>query len=461
MVSSRILAKARFRAVLSIALGIASSSAEARSHAPKSSPSPSPPPIVGAEKLTIQNAVDRSLRANPSVIEAREKVHEGKSLHSAGLSKLFPSIGATVRAQRRKDSVLTGLAAFNGESYNQYETSLQLIQPIYTGGDLWAGLSAANREEEVRELDLKIAERDTIVQVITAFYTVMMNQEKLATLQNTRKVESESLDVAKRRETIGRGQHLDVLQIRTQVALFDSRIAQADADLKTSITRLMLLFGDRTTPAIDLQGNLRPKKLRQLLNRLKDQPYEIYEFSRIEAVRDEKRDTNKVALAKYWPQLNFFGNYGRISNTRADLNNDFANAWSYGLELKVPLFSGLSSVAEGNAYASSVKQIEIQESQIKDNAAYSETKAMHDLEAAESVIATSENALDLANQSVREAQRNYRLSTIDYLVFLTVQQSLLDALVSYQTAELTYITSIANYMVATGHPVNELVKVLE
>jgi outer membrane protein TolC len=411
--------------------------------------------------LTLQQAVDRAMASNADLADAREKVHEAKSLHSVGISLLFPRLSATLSGERRKDSVLTGLAAFNGESYNQYAASLQLVQPIYTGGDLFSGLSAASREEEVRELDLKIQERNLTVEVITAYYTVLMNQEKLATLKNTRNVENESVAVAKHRERIGRSQHLDVLQIKTQVALLDSRISQAEADLKTSVDALMLLFSDRTTTEVELKGKLRAKDLQKYLAKVKDQPYEIYEFTRIAALRDETSAKNKVALAKYWPQLSFIGQYGRVSNTRADLFNDYANAWAYGLELTIPIFSGLSSVAEGNAYASQLKQIEIQEGRLKDSVAYTETKALHDLQAAESIIGTSENALDLANQSVKEAQRNYKLSTIDYLQFLTVQQSLLESLVSYQTAELTYITATAKYLAATGHSVSDLVKVLE
>ncbi|MBS1961218.1 MAG: TolC family protein [Bdellovibrionales bacterium] len=419
------------------------------------------PDSAGVSVLTLRQAVDRALGANPSVVEAREKVQEQKSFHSAGISALFPRLNGTLRGERRKDSVLTGLAAFNGEAYNQYEASLQLVQPIYNGGGLWSGLTSLSRARTVADLDLKIAERDTTVDVIAAYYTVLMNQEKLAALRNNRKIQDESLGVAKHRANIGRGQTLDVLEMKTQIALLDSKIAQTEADLKTAVVGLMLLFADRTTTAVDLKGSLRPKGLREFLAKTKDRPYEIYEFSRIAAVRDQTEATNKTSLAKYWPQLNFVGNYGRVSNTRADLTNDFANAWSYGLELTIPIFSGLSSVAEGNAYASQLKQIEIQEARVKDAAAFAETKAMHDLQAAEGTIQTSADALDLANQAMKEAARNYRYSTIDYLRYLSIQQSLLDTQVAYQTAELTYITSIAHYLVATGHDVGELVGVLE
>lgn len=416
--------------------------------------------LAAPEVLTIRTAVERALNSNPNILNAREKMSEGKSLHSAGISRLFPSVDVHLSSERRKDSVLTGLAAFNGERYNQYEAGLQLVQPIYTG-ELWAGLRAAASEKEVRELDLKIAERDTTVQVISAFYSVLMNQENLKTLKEARKVDDQSLGVARKRASIGRSQRLDVLQIQTQIALLDSRIAQAEADLKTSVVGLMLLFADRETSVVDLKGSLKVKGLKEFLAPLKSQPYEIYEFTRIGALRDEVRDKNNIVLAKYWPRFNFVANYGRISNTRADLTNDYANAWSYGLELKIPIFSGLSSIAEGNAYASQLRQMEIQEGQLKDSAAYAETKAIHDLQAAEKMIEISENALDLSQQSVNEAQRNFRFSTIDYFQFQSIQQSSLDARVSYQAAQYTYITSMAKYLVATGHPVGDLVKVLE
>jgi outer membrane protein TolC len=132
-----------------------------------------------------------------------------------------------------------------------------------------------------------------------------------------------------------------------------------------------------------------------------------------------------------------------------------------GLQLTIPLFSGLSYFSERNAMAAREAQAQSQEEQVRLQFAFREAKALKELSAAHAVIDASRTAFGLARESVKEAQKNFRLATIDYLQFLTVQQNFLNAEIAKNQAEYSYVQALSNYMVAAGHPLTKLVDALQ
>jgi outer membrane protein TolC len=70
------------------------------------------------------------------------------------------------------------------------------------------------------------------------------------------------------------------------------------------------------------------------------------------------------------------------------------------------------------------------------------------------------NAVKLSEESQKEASRIYRLSQIDFLQFLSVQQAALQAQLSFDALKFQNILAYSNYFVATGQSLNILVDIL-
>ena len=411
--------------------------------------------------LSLRSAINIALERNPVIGAAKSRFEESDSLLGQVRASAFPTLSAALNATHKKDAVSFGSPSFGGEAYNTYNAQLNLVQPLYVGGAFWAGYSVAQQEKAIRRLDFEIARRDLSVSVIQAFYLLLLNQEKLETLKRTAAVEKESLQTAEKRYRIGRGQLLDVLQIKTQISLLQSRIAQATSDLETSTVALVNLLGDRETKSITIKGTLRAHGIRPLVDEAKKEHYRIPEFERIAAKQDQFENQTTVNLAKHYPQLNLVGNVSRNAHVKQELTNSYSQSWSMALQLSIPLFSGLSSVSERHSLAAQSEQLRMEETRLKNQTALDEVRAAKDLEAAEAVIEAASEALGYARNSVKEAQRGYRLATIDYLQFLTVQTSLLDAELGHSQALFNYVNSSAKYLVASGHSLEGLIQVLE
>ncbi len=411
--------------------------------------------------MTLLSAVKIALDHNPAVRTAREKINEGFANESYAFAKIFPTVQGVGTAAVQKDSALSGGGPFQGDVYNNYNVQLQLNQPLYDGGALFAAVRYADKDEKIRSLSVEMSERDTALLIIGDFYDVLLAQRKLAALNRTLKVLTETLQVTQSRYKIGRAQLLDVLSIKTQIALLVPQISQQENQIQISAAQLAHDMGDPDARQIQVNGTLEPMTNQQMesyspesLRRLKSR---ILEFEQEALTIDQFEDTRAVTLAPNYPQASLIASIGRAAYAQSDLLTDYSTAWSVGLSLTIPIFSGLSSVAQKRQLASQGEQLLLAATTLQDQISLNQVQTRRNLEIARSTIASSKDAFVLAEQSLAEARRQYKLATIDYLQYLTAQSSLLTAESNFDQAKHDYLTSLAKYYVAAGYPLNQLI----
>jgi len=412
---------------------------------------------VPTRVLTIKSARDAAAAYNPDLRSTQERLTELRAVKGQAISALFPSLTASGQANYRKDAA-NGAAAFGGEPYNSYRIGVDLVQPIYNGGANFAALAQIKKEEAIRNYDVQIAERELVLNVIQSFYTVILNERILFNLRKNYEIEKKVLVTAQDRYRIGRGQLLDVLQIKTTMALLDPKIAEAQKNLETSVAAFASLTGIHGG-SVSLIGGLDfPVDQFQV-----KAPPEITlpELERIHAQQRQFADIRNVSLAKHYPQLSATGTWGRSAFSRQDLVNGFSTAWNLGLQLSIPLFSGLSSVSERRQLTSQEAQLAISEYKTTDASALNQIRADKELVLRRELVAANRKAAELSVESLKEAEKNYRLQTADFLKLLQAQQNHLDAQVSFDQAKYNFIVAVAKYFAATGLPLDEVITWLD
>ncbi len=410
--------------------------------------------------LSIQDAVQRALNRNPSVLSGREKLEEASQAYSYAISQFLPNIIGLASAFKEKAAVNGISVPFGGESYNQYTLQLKLSQPLYQGGALMSGLHAAEKELDIRKKDLEITERDVTAQVISAYYSVMLNQQLLNVLNYTLSEEKQTQALVEKYLKIGRSQLLDVLQIKTQVALLYPKISTAENQMKASASQLMSLLHDTQSEVVHLKGDLvyiDPSIVAKSIAMKRERP----ELAKSRISIDQFEDKSSVALSTYNPALNFQALYGKTANSQSDLLNDFSNTWSVGFQFSIPIFTGLASVHEKRVLASQEKQLEYDQQSLLDQLSYSQVQAERNLDTAATVLKSSKDASDYSKASLEEAQREFKMATSSYIQLNTSEQNFLDAQTRYIGAQYDYIDAVSKYFVSAGIPISELVELLE
>ncbi len=416
---------------------------------------------VWADSFTIQSAVQAALGKNPTVLAAQEKVNEMDQSITLAYSTLFPTITFNLSNNYKKDSSLTQFSLFGGEPYNTYSGGFQLSQPIFPGTLPWNGIKAPKASKQIAAIDHEVSKRDLILNIIQAFYSILLNQRKLNSLEQIQKVDQELLKVAQKRLQIGRSQRLDVLQFKTQLALLIPKVSQAKNAITISANQLAELLHESDAKKIEITGHLEHLSLEEIQSLLKTKTTRILEIEKADEqiILVEAQET--IALAPHWPQLSATGSIGRTGYSKNDLLNDYATAWAVGLQLSIPLFSGLSSFYTRNAYASQKIQLEMNRTKITDQLSLSQVQTLKDLELAHDTLNTSTQAYQLAKEALNEAQKDYKLSTIDFQRYFGSQENFLDAEISHNQAKYDYIISLGKYFIAWGYPIEDLVQTLE
>lgn len=409
--------------------------------------------------LSIRDAVKLALERNPDIRAAREKLTESDESLALAISQLFPTLSATGSASRQKNTVILGaLDAFGGNAYNQYALALKLNQPLYQNGSIAHGIAFSKKEQEIRKKDVEVLERDLTVQVIQSFYNVLSTQQLLELLKNQQQIQKRAMDTADRYYRIGRGPLVDVLQLKTQHALLTPKIASMESNVKAAASQLATLLHE--TQSAQLELNLKgqvvtidPKSIPAESAPIAKLP----EVTRSSTALSQVDDRIAVTMASHYPSLNLLGSLGRTAYVATDLLDDYSTNWSVGLQLNIPLFSGLSSIHQRRVLESQKAQQEFAHQRLLDNTSFSRSNAVRNLKVAQANVESSTQAQGFASALLKESERTYRLQISDLLRFLNAQQSYLDAEFNLVDAKYKYVDAVARYYASLGLPMEELV----
>lgn len=418
-------------------------------------PAPVADCLSGTTRLDLKAAVACALANNPSIADAKKKVEEQDILISRSASPLYPQLSFNGLALSKKDSVMIGNVFFDGDPYNQYTLDLHASQILYEYGAL-STVEVARKNKRIQELQLEIAIRDLSAQVIDAFYTLLLDQSNLDNLLGIQKSEQEVLAVIVHRTRLGRNQYLDVLQAKTQLALIAPQIQVAGTQVRVDAARIANLLGDPQAREVQIEGTLVSPPLAAIHSHLRFSEAHIPEYDQ-QIVTMERLDAQEAsALGPDLPQVSMVGDMGRNAFAKTDLMDSAATYWAAGLQVTIPLFSGLSSIYKRQDYASRARQLELQRNNVENNFSYDQVKSLKDTQVSYESLLPSIEAYRLAAASLREAERTFRLGTVDYLQYLQVQQAYYQAITALNQAKYSYISNLVKYFVATGLPMDQL-----
>jgi len=421
------------------------------------------PPAYAApeEVFTIAKAVDRAFERNPDIQNQRQRIIESESSASQALSHVFPNISAKITANEKKAAVNNGNATFGGEPYNQYIGQIDITQPIYAAGALTSAIDAAKKNTEIREFDLEITKRDLTLGVLQAFYSILLNEKLLGIYQEAEQIQKESLAISRKYQQSGRGQLIDVYQNETQLAQLVPKIVRTENQIKASEHLLATLLHSTDISQIHAKGQLTIIDRTQINRIFEQNKRERFELTRHARQIDEFRFNRTLEMASNYPNLGLIGNIARTTTDKKELTDANSTSWSIGLQLTIPIFTGLSSMHQRSILSAQEAQLKYQEVKLKDQLSLEEIQSITDLNNAETMLVASQKAANFSRKALLEAKKNYRLQTISPFQFLLISQSYLDAQSENLTAKYNYLTSLEQCFVALGVPLSVLVDLLE
>jgi outer membrane protein len=362
--------------------------------------------VTSARELTLQDAIAVSLRTSPELLKSQSEKNEAEAIFAKYKGGLFPEISLRASAEASKNSARVVDEVNDLDSTKTYTAALDVTQPLFSGGKMLGGLRLGRALTDGAEQKLFITRQAVVRQVVEAFYNLAEAQNSLVAAQENHQILESYAKITSRYEKIGRTREIDRIQSGINLSLGQIDIQDAEqkrAQAEANIKKLLSLESEQEIKpnfTISVQSLATISVDEAVATAEKNNP----EIRGARLKLDEVKAQNQIDLSTDLPSLSLTGSTGYKSPDRDDIIADNTDFYTVGLTLKVPLFSGLSSVAKRREHHENYYQAE-RDMQIKrqnvreeiDSTLNNARNLYAQVLSLQDVVKRSRRALDLAN----------------------------------------------------------------
>jgi len=370
-------------------------------------------PSATVGNLTIEGAIKKGLEYSPDVKKAEDNLKAATATLNKARGAFFPTINAVASGTNKTNSTTSPTSAIPGTvssaNGDTYQAGLTLSQPLYSGGALTGGIGLYKSQEDLARQSLFMAKETFLQSLLTAYYALVQSEMTLEAAQSNRDINKAFVDITNHYARIGRSRKMDELQSQANYSLSLVDTEQNQVLLYSNQANMNRYLGDpKQTP---LKSSYRVT-INPIGNLTLDQALETAGKSNPTILTDQLNiaivDYNKqIDLSLDMPSLALNATGGYQSPDVPDMWISSSQYYSVGLNLTVPLFSGLSSISKRSVYENQKYAAEKQLQSDKDNLRVLIESAMDN-------IKSTQIQLDLAVRSVKEARQALDLANKGY-----------------------------------------------
>jgi len=397
---------------------------------------------IGAQPLSIAEAVSIALSKQPQINIARANLQSAQGLLQQAGSGLLPQFSANP-GYNNQASIANG-----GPVLDPYAASITVQQLLYDFGKTRDLVRQQSALERASRWNLSRAQQTVAMQVKSAFYTLVQDLANVGISESDVATRQKELDEATARMNNGLGAPADVLQAKTNLAAGAISLSSArDAALTARMSLAQLLGINPRTPIVPAPAKETPLSDEMDLEKLV--------FDAMQDRPDIKSAKEQVSAATFAVSEARKGNLPRVDvlgGVNGKGPNDFfltENA-SYGIVVSW-LFG------DGGLTAGQVKQAKGNEDAARQNLIVVTNQAISDVGQAYVDLQSSLQRLDIASAGVANALELVRIDEGRYvggigqfLDVTTAQASLFTAQLSLSQAQGDVERSRASLRTAIG-----------
>lgn len=403
-------------------------------------------PAAGAQELSLDAAVGAAVEGNPEVISARERAAaagqrhaqvKGRRLPELNLSESFvysnnpAEVFAMSLNQGRFDMEEFFLSDPNNpDPLSTWITSVELVLPLYTGGQLSTRTRQTEFMATAEERDYAHARQKVAFETITAYVNLAKAREHMALLEKARETTAEHVRLAEKYAEQGMILQADVLQSQVYLSEVDDHVAQARNGANLAQAALNFHMGaNQATPRT--LSKLPPPPptggdTESWTTAALDERHDLAAArQRLEAGRLEEK-ANKPG---YLPEVAVMGHYDLFDDTIFGSNGHSGSIMAFA---KINLFSGGSNSAARAAARHEAASFEADIHRFEEGVRLEVQQAWQNLATARTRHTTAVNALAAAQEALRVREHRFKQGLDKMIDLLDAETSLREA----QTREL-------------------------
>jgi outer membrane protein TolC len=229
----------------------------------------------------------------------------------------------------------------------KYEFSLQIVQPLFTGGKIWHNFKNA-------QLDLKIARerhnntgKEIILKIKKVFFNILVMQELL-------KAHREALDLAEtnfrnvnERFKLGMASKYDYLRAELAAAAVKPDLLRVEKQLNLSLFNLKYMTGIPEHTTLKIKGELNYTRHHlheaELIRTALTNASEVLQLK-----LQMKKAANllKIAYGQFLPEISLVAAYSYRADAFKFTEKNWEDYYTINLAFRFPIFTGLKRSAQ-------------------------------------------------------------------------------------------------------------------
>ena len=415
-----------------------------------------------SEPLSLAQALNLAIRQNAIILNAGSDLAATQGLIVQTRAVALPTVQATGQYKYTQPNAIENFG-FQEQADQGWNSGIQLVQNIYTGGTLRAAFKAARAEKAQALANYQATLSDTLLSVEIAYYDVLLAAQQITVNEASVKLLEKELADQQSRYHAGTVPHFNVLQ--AEVAL---------ANARPPLIKSRSTYRNNKNTLSNLLGYTLPKQVvddipLNLTDNLDDHPYVINlqdavqkalgQRPELQALRQsaELQKLNIInAKAGYQPTVSVFAGYTWKSaqfTPPTDLTHEF-DGWNAGGQVTWNIFDGLltqGKVTQAKAQyqkAQTTLENEGRTIELEVRTAYSDF-----IEAVET-LDSQNKVVEVAEEALRESRARSAAGSGTQLDVLNAETSLtqsrttqIQALHDYDTARARLERAIGNHLI--------------
>ena len=299
--------------------------------------------------LTIQQAIEISLKNNYDIRIATNKKDQQENNNSAGNSGMLPTLDANASYTRSSNS-LKQKYSNNLEVNRNASLSTNAIADLAATWTIFDGMKMFNTKEKLSELymlsqdELKIQIENSLLKLVTAYYSIVKQQQLLKSMREEILFSKERVTIAERKMENGSGSRLEWLQSKTDFNRQRAIEIALESDIDAERLNLNLLIGRKIETSFVVEDTViityKPM-IEDLKKSVIDQNNQLNYFKRNQRI-SKLELKEKQSLRFPLINLNAHYIYSKTTNEAGFTLLNQINGFNYGASATIPLFHGLT-----------------------------------------------------------------------------------------------------------------------
>jgi len=390
--------------------------------------------------ITWLECVQLTLRNNPDIMSAHEKLNQARAAKGITRSSVLPTINTNASFGHR----IAGTNSSNPDSYTYSASARQLL---FDGLKSFYDIKRADLQINATEMSYLSKEIDTIYNVRCCFIDLMKAENYISITEEIYKRRKANYNLVKMRYDAGRENKGSLLASEADVLNSKNTMENAKLNLELSKKALYTSMGFYK---FDRSFTVAPNFSTNIDTRMQpDFPYiaENNPLLRQMILNTESAEyAQKASISEFFPKI-YAGLNASAHGDSPKPNNKNLSA---SIEASFPIFQGGSKYYSEKKAESEYRQARIEQSGTRNAVLLTLERAWTNLQIKNQNLAVQETYLKAAQERSKIAESQYSIGIISFNEWNIIEESMVNSMNNHLSAKADLLYAEAIWVQATG-----------